>query len=631
MKRHLISLSTSVMLSLLATTSALAQSSARLSGTVIGTALSYDYKTFRSSTTVNTAACAFDGDLTTFFASNDRSNTWVGLDLGSPHVITSVGWSPRNDNLGPGRTRLAVFEGANRPDFLDAVPLYVTDQEGVIGQLSYHDVGVTRSFRYVRYVGPNDARCNVAEVEFYGYEGEGSDDRLYQVTNLPLVSIHVEDNREPANKTTELPAYISIISRDGVKVLFDTCTIRLRGNASKDFPKKPYRIKFDQKHHVLGSPAKARKWTLINNYGDKTLMRNILAFDLSRQMGMAYTPFCEPVDVILNGEYKGCYQLCDQVEVHKGRLELEEMDAACISGDSLTGDYFIEVDAYAEGEPCYFYSNRRNPVTIKSPDSDDILAVQKDYIRQSFNTLESALFASNYRDFEQGYRRYLDLDSFLRHFLVGELSGNTDTYWSMNMYKVRGDEHFYCGPVWDFDLAFENDGRTYPICGHTDYVYASCGSYAGQMRSFVNRIVKNDANATAQLRDLWEELRLSHRISEDSLLARVDELATLLNESQRLNFMRWKIMNIYVHQNPRIWGSYEAEVKNVRDYISRRIAWMDKKLGFDAERLGIEQVLTDADTPTLDAGAIYGMMGQRQSSLHKGLNVVGGRVVVVRN
>ena len=59
------------------------------------------------------------------------------------------------------------------------------------------------------------------------------------------------------------------------------------------------------------APAKEKKWTLINNYGDKTLMRNILAFEVSRRVGLGYTPFCHPVDVIVNGEYRGCYQLCD--------------------------------------------------------------------------------------------------------------------------------------------------------------------------------------------------------------------------------------------------------------------------------------------------------------------------------
>ena len=104
----------------------------KLTGTVIGTTLSVDYSSGQSTQTVNTREQAFDGKLDTFFASWERSYTWVGLDLGQPCVITKVGWSPRNDGLGPGRVVLGVFEGANREDFMDGVPLYIITDKGTI-------------------------------------------------------------------------------------------------------------------------------------------------------------------------------------------------------------------------------------------------------------------------------------------------------------------------------------------------------------------------------------------------------------------------------------------------------------------------------------------------------------------
>ena len=92
----------------------------KLRGTVIGTTVSVDYSNNGRSTTVNTREQAFDGALSTYFASYDRSYTWVGLDLGEPHVITRVGWSPARRSKGIDRIVLAVFEGANSPDFMDA-------------------------------------------------------------------------------------------------------------------------------------------------------------------------------------------------------------------------------------------------------------------------------------------------------------------------------------------------------------------------------------------------------------------------------------------------------------------------------------------------------------------------------
>ena len=168
--------------------------SVKLTGTPIGST-NIDYNTGNPSETVNTAAHAFDGDYGTYFASMERSRTWVGLDLGTAHVITRVGWCPRDGF--PARIQLGVFEGSNSADFLDAVPLYLIPDAGINRAMQYADVPVTRGFRYVRYVGPSDVRCNIAELEFYGYEGEGKDSLWYQVTNLPTVSIHTEAGYDP--------------------------------------------------------------------------------------------------------------------------------------------------------------------------------------------------------------------------------------------------------------------------------------------------------------------------------------------------------------------------------------------------------------------------------------------------
>ena len=280
--------------------------SAKLTGTPIGSP-NIDYSTSQSSTTVNTPAHVFDGDFETFYASMGRSNTWVGLDLGTAHVITKVGWSPRTSQ--PTRVQLGVFEGSNRADFLDAVPLYLIPRTGTARVMEYADVPVSRGFRYVRYVGPNDVRCNIAELEFYGYEGEGDDSSWYQVTNLPTVSIHTEAGYDPRDKVNEMPSFITITYDNGTRIQEYPITARGRGNASWSFPKKPWRIKFadGKSHHMLRgsaqeSPAKAKKWTLINNYGDKTLMRNCLAFEVSKRLNLPYTPWCHPLVVIMIGE-----------------------------------------------------------------------------------------------------------------------------------------------------------------------------------------------------------------------------------------------------------------------------------------------------------------------------------------
>ena len=594
----------------------------KLTGTVIGTLESVDYSnTSAPSLTINTRDCAFDGDLKTFFASYERSYTWTGLDLGTPHVITRVGWSPRNDSQGGKRVLLGVFEGANREDFMDALPLYVIGEKGTIGTISYADVNCSRGFRYVRYVGPSDARCNIAELEFYGYAGEGDDSHLWQVTNLPTVTIHTLNGEIPYDKEHDIVSQLTIISDNGTKLLSEPGGTRERGNASRDFPKKPWRIKFDKKQNVLDAPAKAKKWTLINNYGDKTLMRNLLAFELSYRMGMSYTPYGTAVDVLMNGEYKGCYQLCDQIDINKNRVPITEMTPEDNDGDALTGGYLIEVDAYANKETSWFNSNKGNPVTIKSPDDNEITSQQSQYIKNYFNTME------------QQWSTYLDLNSFLRHFLVGELSGNTDTYWSVYMYKERNDSKLYTGPVWDFDLAFNNDKRIYPVNQKTDYIYRSGGSCAGKMKTFVDNIVVSNNAAKQQLLQIWDEVRQAG-LTETNVVSFIDDWEQQLQQSQRLNFLRWPILSQRVHQNPQALGSYAKEVDVVRQYMKERIAWMDKKLGYTYEPSGIQETRLDMSKP-LQIFTLSGQpCGQSLQNLCPGIYVVKqgqqARKIVVR-
>lgn len=531
----------------------------KLTGSIIGTSKFVDYSSGQATTTVNTGANAFDGNYDTFVATYDRSRTWVGLDLGEPHVITKVGCSPRIDHQS--RVLLALFEGANQPDFSDALPLAIVKENGQNRTMQYIDVACSRGFRYVRYVTPNDVRCNVSEIEFYGYKAKGDDTQLCQLTNLPTVVINTEGGKEITSKKDYVNSNVYIISEGGTKLLSTALTgVRGRGNASWGFPKKPYRIKFAEKQNPLGAPSTDKSWTLINNYGDKTLMRNILAFEVSRRVGMVYTPFCTPVDLILNGEYEGCYQFCDQVEVGEGRVPAKD-------------GYFIEIDAYAYDEDVYFYSNKDIPVTVKYPKDDKITAAQKSYIQNYFQQMETAVFSSSYTNTTTGYRKYLDLDSFLRNFIVGEFCGNTDTYWSVNMYKDAGNGPFFTGPVWDYDLAFENDNRTYPINNLSGYIYATNGSVAdGDVRTMVTRIVKNDSAAHARLIELWDAAKPKLQ----DLNAYVDETAALLEESQQLNFKRWPILNSHVHQNPKTYGSYAGEVNAVKNYITNRLTRFDQ-------------------------------------------------------
>jgi hypothetical protein len=173
------------------------------------------------------------------------------------------------------------------------------------------------------------------------------------------------------------------------------------------------------------------------------------------------------------------------------------------------------------------------------------------------------------------------------------------------MYKHRENDTIFIGPVWDFDIAFENDQRTCPINDKKDFVYRSGGSAIGNMKAFVDNIVIRNAAAKKKMLEIWGRARESS-LTEQHLLDFIDKTEEYLQESQKLNFIRWPMMNELVHENAVVWGSYAAEVQNVRRFMSERLLWMDNRLGYTYNQDGIADVSIDFSLPYY----IYNLSGQ---------------------
>lgn len=601
---------------------------AQTSTLLTGTALSDN-----SSKAQETKALAFDGSRGKHFVSGKKSHAWVGLDLGQKHVITRIEWAARGfDDSGNQTTaykasaRLAVFEGANSPDFMDAIPLYmITDaQESDPNVWVYYpiDINVSRGFQYVRYVAPDGTDGSIGELRFYGYASEGDDTQFYQPTNLPLVVIHTETGNDPVDKVTNINATSSVIyvsKKGNSKIIGETVasTVRGRGNASwSQFPKKPLRIKYDKKVEMPYGGGSYKKWTLISNYSDKTLMRNMLAYDMSERMEMAYTPYCQPVDFMLNGEYKGTYQLCDQIEVGEGRVDIDELKAKDTGSDKVTGGYFYEYDGNSSqyydlqtwlnatvdqqnSHDLGFYTNRYadvfssdnrkgNPVTIKSPDEDKMAQEHFDYLKGWLNSAENEIYHRR-----NAMNDYIDYESFARFFITSEFAGNTDTFFELYQYKKRDDKKVYFGPCWDFDIAYSNDYRTYQrlnsinqnewLCldgGTFIEGYSPIGDSRGHMKLYTEALL-NNSRAMQTLKENWAYARTDEFVSKASLQQVVDDYAAELDQSQRLNFMRWPILgqNVHMNYNSSQAPTYQAQVDRVKNYIATRMNFMDRKLG----------------------------------------------------
>ena len=544
----------------------------------------------------SSAAYAFDDDPTTYYSAMSRDLQWIGLDLGAPHVITRVEYMPMSSTQGRDRMVLSLFEGANSPDFMDAVPLYLISERPDKDVFSRADVNVSRGFRYIRYVGGTGSFCNVAELRFYGHAGEGDDSQFYQITNLPTLSIHVQDNVLPTERGEDFESQSVLIYENGKMLQEYPILFRVRGNYSATHENKAFRMKYNdgKSHHVMKgaqneSPVKAKKWVLINSYRDKTLMRNPVAWAMSKRAEMKWTPWSQVVDLVVNGDYRGTYTLADHVDVHSGRIDITEMTEADIDEESITGGYYVEVDNNAYREPYNFTSYYGNPISVHDPDEDIMQPEQFQYIQDTWNNMESVVYSPSYTDPKRGIRSVLDLETFLRHFLTSEFNGNTDMLCQVFLYKERGDDHFYVGPVWDADLALENDQTTYPANQRMDWTYKVRDT--GNWSDFVGRVL-SDPSVFSKLQVMWAKLRMKGSFEPKDVAADVDSLRREISSSARLNFIRWPYLNQWLSLNPVVPGSWDKEVDRVRDYVYNRVEWMDQMLSYGElkEQNGIYQI-----------------------------------------
>jgi len=394
-------------------------------------------------------------------------------------------------------------------------------------------------------------------------------DMYSQLTTVPTIYINTENGVAVTSKEDYVNAYVTVRGAENeedniTEVLTE---IKGRGNSTWGMAKKPYRLKFDEKIKFLGNEAKEKNWVLLANYADKTLMRNALAFETARNMmNFGFTPSVTFVDVVLNGENLGSYMLTDQVEVKKKRVPVTEQETTTTMSDAeITGGYLIEVDGFADSEISWFQTSQGMKVTIKYPKDDEINADQSAYIANYTQNMENAMFSTNFTDAELGWRKYIDEVSMVDWYIACELFGNSDSWWSTYMYKERNDV-FKFGPLWDFDIAFNNDNRL------GDATNLMMRTYAHEPKTWISRWWQ-DAGFVSAVKTRWTELRAAGL--EAFMTNYITTTATYLDASQKNNFEVWNILNTIVYNELAARGSYEAEVEFLKEYVRNRIAYLD--------------------------------------------------------
>lgn len=388
-----------------------------------------------------------------------------------------------------------------------------------------------------------------------------------QLTHLPTFYIKTLNNSPIKSKSDYLPAKLTIVSSNPTELFADSTNIRGRGNSTWGMAKKPYRLKLYEKYSLLNATAKEKKWTLLANYADKTLMRHAVAFKVSEFVEMEFTPTVRFVDLVLNNQILGSYLMSDQMEVAVGRVEVEKQKKTDVAEPNITGGYLIEVDGFAAGEPKHFYTQFGMPITVKYPKHDEINESQFSYIKNYVQLFEEALFSSDFTNPETGYRAYIDENSLINWYIASEFTGNSDAFWSTYIYKKRDNPKLFFGPLWDFDIAFNNDNR---LGDATQKLMREDGH---SNKTWIQQIWKDPWFQNA-VRARWKEL-VDNGI-EQAVIDYIDELEGLLEESQELNFNIWPILNNVVYREVAVFPTYKEGVNFLRNYISDRIDFLNK-------------------------------------------------------
>lgn len=367
-------------------------------------------------------------------------------------------------------------------------------------------------------------------------------------SGLPMVFIETNGGKEIPSKWEDWlsGSYIRIFNPDWTLDYEGGTGVRGRGNSTWTYPKKPYALKLDSKAEILGMP-KHKRWVLLANWMDRTLMRNSVSFNLASLTGLEYTPRGKFVEVFINGVHKGNYFLCEHIKVDKNRVNIDELDEG-----EVDGGYILELDAYYDEEYKFRSEVRQLPYMFKDPDEVD--EMQFAFIQGYVDNLERSLYDDG--RFASGeYMDYIDVESFADWWLVMELTG----IWEPNhpkstyMHKDKGGK-LTMGPVWDFDW------ETYMPMNWFRIKDALYYSRLFQDRRFVE-VVK----------ERWALLKPEFVALPEFIRAEAEKI----RNSECMNHEMWPI-TMTVNQDEHL--SFDAAVTRMIDSYESKLQWMDKEI-----------------------------------------------------
>lgn len=375
---------------------------------------------------------------------------------------------------------------------------------------------------------------------------------------IPVIRINTQDAAPIKDKDNYVQGTIRVEDPCGyysdVKEFEAPMKIKGRGNSTWGMPKKPYKIKLEEKAPVLGI-AKDKEWVLLANYADKSLLRNNAAMEISRILGFSWTPVMISVEFYLNGEYEGVYVFTEHKKVSENRVNIDTSDES----------FYIELENEDVDEPCWFKTSMYG-VTAMVHEPENPTPEQAEYLEDYFNDMEYRLSRIGHSS-DYNYEDYIDVQSFINYYIIEELTHNPDGNFRKSTFltKERGKKlELY--HVWDFDLTMGNcnywgDQSTNP----EGWLMKDCVWFNRLFKSpyYVNGIKKT-------LSDKYDDLV--------GVQDYVYEQAELIKGAVNRNFERWPILGQYVWPNAVWYPTYEQELDYFVNYYLGRLEWLKREI-----------------------------------------------------
>lgn len=419
---------------------------------------------------------------------------------------------------------------------------------------------------------------------------------LFLSSNLPIIRINTFNNAiqdEPKilarMEIVDHPAPLRNFKNDPADDFQGRIGIELRGASSQSFSKKSYGFEVwdvnqnDSNVSVLDMPAES-DWVLHASYADKSLMRNVMSYELANQMGQ-YASRSRYVELVLNGEYQGVYVLFEKVKRDVNRVNIAKLNIDENFGDELTGGYLWKIDRYNGSDNSIVWQSKIGPCDPLSPDTnfflleypaaDAVTPQQGAYIQSKMDSFELALMSPNFMDENIGYRNHIDLNSFITATIINELSKNVDAYrLSTYLHKDKNSNggKIKLGPIWDYDLAWRN-ANYYGGEDPSGWQFEMCGD--GLQNPFWWKRFQEDSVWNNELYCQWNHYRSTY-LDTAALANSMRNRAAYLDEAQQRNFEYWPILGTWVWPNPDpLAQTYQEEIENTIAWIKQRINWMD--------------------------------------------------------